>query len=376
MDRVKVGLVGCGNICRQYFERAKQFPILDIAACADLIPERAREAAEKYAIAKACTVEDILADPAIEIILNLTIPAAHAPLSLRAIEAGKHVYVEKPLATTIAEGKHVLDAAHKKGVRVGGAPDTFLGTSHQLCRQLIDDNAIGKPVAVTAFFLSRGPEPWHPDPAFFYKPGGGPMFDMGPYYLTDLINLLGPINRVVGAAGMQIPDRVVGKGPKQGTRLDVETPDHVSGLIHFASGAIGTLVTSFSCLYAQHSGENPITIYGSEGTLAVPDPNRFDGPVKLRRAGEEEWQTLTPEHDHPNGRSLGLAEMAHAIRADRPHRASGELMFAVLNAMESFLTTSTSGHYATLPDGENVRPAMMPVGLGETGELEAALASG
>ena len=375
MERVKVGVIGCGNICRQYFERAKQFPILEMAACADLVPERAKEAAEKYDVPRACTVDELLADREIEIVLNLTIPAAHAPISLRAIEAGKHVYVEKPLATTITEGQHLLDAAGKAGLRVGGAPDTFLGTSHQLCRQLIDDGAIGQPVAATAFFLSRGPEPWHPDPAFFYKPGGGPMFDMGPYYLTALINLLGPIRRVAGAAGMQITDRVVGKGPKQGQKLDVETPDHVTGLIDFAGGAIGTIVTSFATLFPQHSGENPITIYGSEGTLAVPDPNRFDGPVKLRRADDDDWQTLTPEHDHPNGRSLGLAEMAQAIRAERPHRASGELMFSVLHAMASFLATSDAERYQHLPEHAAVRPAMMPAGLGASGELEAAVAT-
>ncbi len=375
MERVKVGVIGCGNICRQYFERARQFPILEMAACADLVPERAREAAEKYDVPRAFTVDALLADPDIEIVLNLTVPAAHAPVSLRAIQAGKHVYVEKPLATTIDEGRRLLDAAAKAGLRVGGAPDTFLGTSHQLCRQLIDDGAIGRPVAATATFMSRGPEPWHPDPVFFYKPGGGPMFDMGPYYLTSLINLLGPIRRVVGSAGTQITERVVGKGPKAGTRLDVETPDHVTGLIDFANHTIATIVTSFACLHPQHSGENPITIYGSEGTLCVPDPNRFDGPVRLRRAGDEDWQTLAPEHDHPNGRSLGLAEMAHAIRADRPHRASGELMFSVLHAMESFLTTSRSERHQHLPEDVAVRPAMMPPGLGAAGELEAAVAT-
>ncbi|MEX0654448.1 MAG: Gfo/Idh/MocA family oxidoreductase [Phycisphaeraceae bacterium] len=370
MNPVKIGIVGCGNISNQYLKLARQFPILDIVACADLNLEAAKAQAQKHDVPRACTVEELLADGEIEIVVNLTIPAAHAPVALKAIAAGKHVYNEKPLGVTPDEGRQMLAAAAKQNVRVGCAPDTFLGTAHQTCRKLIDDGAIGRPVAATAFMLCRGHETWHPSPEFYYKPGGGPMFDMGPYYLTALINLLGPIARATGSAGIQINPRTITSQPLNGQKIEVETPDHVTGTIDFASGAIGTIITSFATAHSPHDGKHPITIFGTDGTLQVPDPNNFDGSILLKTAGDEDYRDVPIEHDHPNGRSLGVAEMAHGIRENRPHRASGEVAFAVLSAMQGFLDAAATGQAQTLDAGFD-RPAMLPLGL-EDGVLAEA----
>ncbi|MFW6058971.1 MAG: Gfo/Idh/MocA family protein [Phycisphaeraceae bacterium] len=375
MEPVKVGVIGCGDIFnKQYAKCAAQYPILEIAACADLDMDKARHAAETHNIPRVCSVDELLADPSIEVVLNLTIPAAHVPVGLQAVEAGKHVFSEKPFGISVSEGQQLIDAAAAKGLRLGCAPDTFLGTSHQTCRLLIDEGAIGTPVAALALFLSRGPEHWHPNPEFYYAPGGGPMFDMGPYYLTALTNLLGPMQRVTGMAGIQIPDRVVGKGApdREGNKIDVKTPDHVAGHIAYTSGAIATIVTSFATAGRTDDGRHPITIFGTEGTLAVPDPNGFDGSILLQPRGEKEWQEIAPRHDHPNGRSLGLAEMCHAIRAERAHRASGELAFAVLAAMEGFLTSSERGAPVEI-NAPAERPEVLSVGLSD-GVLEPAAA--
>lgn len=359
MQPFPIALVGCGNISGQYLERAQQFPILNIAAVSDIDVGRATAQAEKFGVPKACTPEQVYADPSIELVVNLTIPAVHAEVSLQAIEAGKHVYSEKPLAATTQQAKRVLDAARKKDVRVGCAPDTFMGIGHQTVRHAIESGVIGRPVSALAFMLSRGPEPWHPDPEFFYQPGGGPMLDMGPYYLTALVNLLGPIRRVCGMSGILQPDRVVGSGPKKGKKLAVETDDHVAGTVEFTSGAIATIVTSFA---AQHVHPlKHIQVIGTEGTLVVPDPNHFDGDVLLFKDGFPDWQKLDYTHDHPPGRSLGVADMAHAIRGGREHRASGELAFAVLSAMEGFVESSRTGRYCELTV-DYAKPAMMPTG--------------
>ncbi|MFA9477403.1 Gfo/Idh/MocA family protein [Phycisphaerales bacterium AB-hyl4] len=374
MDPVKIGIIGCGNISNQYLELARQFPILDIAACADLNLDAARAQAEKYNVPQACTVEQLLADDRIELVINLTIPAAHASVALKTIEARKHVYNEKPLAVTVDEANQMLAAAEQKQVRIGCAPDTFLGTAHQACRKAIDEGVIGRPVAATAFMLCRGHETWHPSPAFYYKVGGGPMFDMGPYYLTALINLLGPIARVTGSAGIQIDPRTITSQPLNGQTIDVETPDHVAGTIEFAQGAIGTIITSFAAAHSPHDRRHPITIFGTEGTMQVPDPNNFDGSVLVCGVADKEWREVTVEHDHPNGRSLGVADMAHAIRDRRPHRASGEIAFAVLAAMQGFLTAADTGQAQTL-DTSYDRPAMLGLGLSDGVLTEPASAA-
>src|SRR5450432_2098213 len=280
-EKIKVGILGCGNISGQYLEMAKNFPILEIAACSDLDASKTKAASEKYKIPKICSLEEMLADPSIQIVLNLTIPKVHGPTGLQIVQAGKHVYLEKPLSITRDEAKKIMDAAKAKNVRVGCAPDTFMGSGLQTARKLLDAGAIGKPVAFTALMMNYGPEHWHPNPEFFYQVGGGPMFDIGPYYVTAMLNLLGPVKRIAGMAAISAPqraithkDRTTGQPmPKFGQMMPVETPDHVCGTMEFQNGCVGTLITSFASRFATYDGKQPITIYGTDGTMRVPDPN-------------------------------------------------------------------------------------------------------
>jgi predicted dehydrogenase len=361
MEKVKVGIIGCGNISWIYLKNLTElFEITEVSACADLIPERASEMAKKYNIPKACSVEELLADPEIKIVVNLTIPASHAEVSLAAIRAGKSVYVEKPLAVTREDGKKVLDLAREKGVLVGGAPDTFLGGGLQTCRKLIDDGWIGRPVAATAFMVCHGHEGWHPDPEFYYKTGGGPMFDMGPYYLTALVSLLGPIYRVTGSARISFPERTITSQPKHGKVINVEVPTHVAGVLDFKSGAVGTIITSFDVWDSQLPR---IEVYGSEGTMVVPDPNTFGGPVLINRAGGSEWSTIPLTHGYSeNSRGIGVADMAYALISGRKHRANADMTYHVLDIMHGIHDSSREGkHYELLSTCE--RPAGLPLGL-------------
>ncbi len=365
IKKAKVGVVGCGNISGIYFKNGKWLDSIEIVACADLVPERARAKAAEFGIPRSCTVEELLADPEIEIVLNLTIPIAHAEVALAALEAGKCVYNEKPLAITRADGRKMLDLAKSKGLLVGGAPDTFMGGGLQTCRKLIADGAIGEPVAVSAFMLCHGHESWHPDPEFYYKVGGGPMFDMGPYYVTALVSLIGPIRRVTGSARITFPERTITSQPKNGTKINVDVPTHVAGVMDFANGAVGTLVTSFDVW--SHRMPN-IEIYGTEGSLGVPDPNSFGGPVLLRKPGDKDWNDIPLTHIYAeNSRGLGVADMAYALRSGRPARASGELAYHVLDVMHAFHDASRDGRHVELTSG--YRPAPLPVGL-EHGKLD------
>jgi predicted dehydrogenase len=359
---VNVGIIGTGNISSIYLENSKRFENFNVAACADLFVDRAQARAAEYGVPKAYSVDELLADPAIEAVINLTIPRAHGEVGLRAIEAGKHVYNEKPLALTRDEGRALLDAAAAKGLRVGCAPDTFLGGGLQTCRKLIDEGAIGQPVAATAFMLSHGPETWHPDPDFFYQPGAGPMFDMGPYYLTALISLLGPVRRVTGSARISFPERQITSKPKHGAMIQVNTPTHVAGVLDFHQGTVATLVTSFDVWGANVPR---IEIYGSEGSLSVPDPNTFGGPVLLRKAGEREWTEVPVAFGYTaNSRGLGVADMLQATRSGRPHRASGQLAYHVLDLMHAFHDASREGRHIELQSTCD-RPAPMATGLPE-----------
>lgn len=367
MQPVKVGIVGCGAISGIYLKNSHILEMIDVVACADLLLDRAKARAEEYGIPKACTVDELLADPEIEIVVNLTIPKAHAEVALEAVRAGKSVYNEKPLTVEREDGRLLLREAKERGVLVGGAPDTFLGAGLQTCRKLVDDGWIGEPVAATAFMLSHGHESWHPDPVFYYKRGGGPMFDMGPYYLTALVNLIGPVARVTGSTRITFPERTITSKPKYGQTIIVETPTHIAGVMEFASGAIGTIVTSFDVW----GGNVPhIEIYGTEGTLSVPDPNHFGGPVRVRRAGEREWTEVPLTHGYSeNSRGLGVADMAYALRTGRPHRASGELAYHVLDIMHAFHDAAAGGVHVRL-ESTCQRPAPLPVGL-RHGELDA-----
>src|SRR4051794_38866904 len=276
-ERVRVGVIGTGAISGAYLGMAKNFPIVEMAACADVNVEAAKKKAEEFHIPRVCSVDELLADDSIEIVLNLTVPKAHVPIAMRAIEAGKHTYAEKPLGVDREEGRKLLEAANRANKRIGCAPDTFLGAGIQTARKLIDDGAIGRPVAFTAYMQGRGHESWHPSPEFYYEVGGGPMFDMGPYYLTALLNLLGPVKRVMGMASIAIPERTITSQPKFGKKIKVETPDHIVGLIEFENGCTGTIIQSFATIEGGYSGSHPITINGTEAALKVPDPNGFDG---------------------------------------------------------------------------------------------------
>lgn len=335
-----VGIIGCGNISGAYIKASRSFPVLDIRAVADLRPEvAAARAAEHGLVAK--PIGALLSDPSIDLVINLTIPRAHVEVGLRALAAGKHVYSEKPLGIAFAEGKRLIDAAAAAGLRVGSAPDTFLGGAHQTARQLIDKGAIGQPIGGTAFFMCPGHESWHPDPTFYYDFGGGPMLDMGPYYITDLVNLLGPVAQVSGMTSMARRERTITSAPRKGQVMPVHVPTHVSGSLRFANGAIVQIAMSFDVAGHNHL---PLEIYGTEASLIVPDPNNFGGEVKLKRPGSEwEDETVALPYADGNYRSLGVADMAHGILADRPHRASGALALHVLEVMEAFDKSSRTG---------------------------------
>jgi predicted dehydrogenase len=330
--KVKVGLVGCGAISGIYLKNAPRFGNIEIVACADIVPERAQACAAEYNM-KACSVEELLADPEIEIVLNLTIPLGHASVATAALEAGKSVYNEKPLTITREDGQKLLALAQSKGLLVGGAPDTFLGAGLQTCRQLIDEGVIGEPVSATAFMMGHGHESWHPDPEFYYQVGGGPMFDMGPYYLTALTTLIGGVAAVSGSTRITFPTRTITSAKKYGSLIKVEVPTHVAGLLHFANGAVGTLIMSFDVWRANLPF---IEIYGSEGTLSVPDPNTFGGEVRVYKPGQSDWETV--ELTHPfadNSRGLGVADMARALREGGVARADGKLTYHVLDIMHA-----------------------------------------
>ncbi len=356
---VKVGVIGCGTISGIYLKTIKHLKILEAVACADLFLERAQERAAEFEVPRACSVEALLADPEVELVINLTIPAAHAEVALAALQAGKHVYNEKPLAISREDARRLLDLAQERGLLVGAAPDTFLGGGLQTCRKLLDDGWIGEPVAAFAAMTGHGPERWHPDPAFFYKRGAGPMLDMGPYYLTALVALLGPIRRVTGSTRISFPERTITSAPRYGQTITVETPTHIAGVFDFASGVIGTIITSFDVW----SSRLPrIEIYGTRGSLGVPDPNTFGGPVLVRRAGAQDWSEAPLTHGYSeNSRGIGVADMAYALRLGRPQRANGALAYHVLDVMLAFEESSEQGRHIEITSACE-RPA--PLGLG------------
>ena len=364
-EPVKVGVIGCGAISGAYLRGCAPFHILEVVACADLNEARAKARAQEFGIPKVCSVEELLADPEIQIVLNLTVPKAHAELNVAAIDAGKSVYVEKPFAVTRDEGREVVEAAREKNVLVGCAPDTFLGGGGQTCRKLMDEGAIGEPVAAVAFMAGRGHESWHPSPEFYYKPGGGPMFDMGPYYLTALVNLLGPVSRVTASSRITFPERTITSEPLSGTVITVETATHIAGVVDFDNGTIGCVIMSFDVVAHNLPA---IQIYGTEGSMSVPNPNTFRGPVRLRRIGDEDWREIPLTHWDEVGRGIGVADMAYALVHGRPHRASGELAFHVLEVMQAFEEASRSGRHVEI-ESTCTRPAPLPTGL-QPGELD------
>lgn len=340
METTKIALVGVGDISGIYLENlTKLFKQIEVIGVCDLIRERAEKAQAKYGIPKIYdTMYDAFADDEVEIILNLTRPYEHFEVTKEALKAGKHVYSEKPLGATKEEGEQLLALAKEKGLTIGGAPDTFLGASIQTCRKLIDDGYIGTPLGFTASMICRGHESWHPDPAFYYQFGGGPMLDMGPYYITALINLMGRVKGVTSVTKTTFKQRVITSQPHAGQVVDVEVPTYLTGILEFENGATGNLTTTFDVVYKEQAR---FEVYGSEGTLIVPDPNFFGERIYLLRQESGEYKEMPLLFDYKeNSRGLGLADMAVALRNKRPPRANMEQLFHVLDVMTAFQRSS------------------------------------
>ncbi|MFD4605200.1 Gfo/Idh/MocA family protein [Streptomyces sp. NPDC058464] len=334
-----IGVVGAGKISGAYLSTLEGLASVRLTAVTDLDPARARSVAERTGAAEAPDVAALVARDGVDAVLNLTVPAAHAEVALTALAAGKHVYGEKPLAANRKEADAVLAAAREAGLRVGCAPDTVLGTGTQTARKAVDDGLIGRPVAATAFMTTAGHERWHPDPEFYYRPGGGPLLDMGPYYLSALVHLLGPVVRVTGASSRPRAERTIGSGPRAGTVFPVEVDTHVTGVLEHAGGVLSTLLMSFDV----HAARLPrIEVHGTEASLSVPDPNGFDGAVELHRG--DGWQTLPVSAGYRDtGRGIGLADLAEALAQGRPHRASAELAAHVLDVMLTLMDAADQG---------------------------------
>lgn len=348
MSGVKIGIIGVGDISGIYLKNITElFQEIEIAGVCDLVYEKANKAKEEYKLPKIYdTMYDVFADPEVDIVLNLTRPYEHFAVTKAALEAGKHVYSEKPLAATFEEGKQLVAIAEAKDLMLGGAPDTFMGAGIQTCRKLIEDGFIGTPVGAAAFMICRGHESWHPDPEFYYKHGGGPMMDMGPYYITALVNLLGGVSGVTGITKSSFNQRTITSKPKNGTIIDVEVPTYVTGIMNFDSGAIGTIFTTFDVHYKTQAR---LEIYGSEGTLLVPDPNCFGGPIWLLRPEDGELKEMPLMFDYAeNSRALGLADMAKALQTGRDYRASYKQTGHVLEILTSFEKSSNEGKYYSL----------------------------
>jgi predicted dehydrogenase len=329
---MRVGIVGAGNISAQYSASLDRLPQLQVTAVCDLDADRADALAAAHG-ARVLPLTELLESADVDVVLVLTLPASHADVAHAAIAAGKHVYVEKPLATSVAQGRELVKAADAAGVRLGCAPDTVLGTGIQTARAAVDAGRIGAPHTATAFMTTPGHERWHPAPDFYYQPGGGPLLDMGPYYLTSLVHLLGPVVRVTGAASRPHPTRTIGSGPRAGESFDVAVDSTVAGILQHASGALSTLVMSFDVWAARLPR---IEVHGTAGSLSVPDPNVFDGAVELYPAGEQGWVDLgTTAGYRGAGRGYGIADLALAVDEGVAHRAGGELALHVLDVMEA-----------------------------------------
>lgn len=352
MSLLRIGVIGCGNIAMTYLRNAALFRGIAVTACADLLPQQAALRAREFGL-RAMTVPELLAAPDIDLVINLTVPAAHADITHAALAAGKHVFTEKPLGVTAADGARLVEDAAARGLMLGSAPDTFLGAAGRRARQLLDEGAIGRVVTGTAFMLGRGMEHWHPNPAFYYQKGGGPVLDMGPYYITMLVNLLGPAKRVMGMATQGAAERLItAPGPLQGTSFPVSTPTTLLSLIEFASGAVIAFGASWDVY--RHS-QVPIALHGTAGSLHLPDPDTFGGTISLSRHGtpwEEidtsgdlygqiNWPYAAP--DRANYRMLGIADLAAGLRKGRPPRASGSLALHVLEVLEAILRSGESG---------------------------------
>lgn len=353
-DAINIAIIGCGNISDIYLQNLTYFEITNVVAVADIDMNRAESQAAEYEVPYALTPDAVLADPDIDIIVNLTPPNVHAQVALAALQHDKSVYNEKPLTIALDDARQLLALADANGLLVGCAPDTFLGAGIQTCQKLIADGVIGKPIAATAFMLNHGHEHWHPNPAFYYQVGGGPMFDMGPYYLTALSVLMGRVRRVTGSTQVTFAERTVTSQPNFGQTIQVDVPTHVVGVLEFDAGAVATIITSFDVWAATTPH---IEIFGTEGTISVPDPNRFGGEVRLWRNGA--WETVPLVAGFPaNSRGLGVAEMAHAWLQGRTPRASGALGLHVLEIMHAIHESAAAGQHIDITSGFPMPPLL------------------
>ncbi|WP_344477037.1 Gfo/Idh/MocA family oxidoreductase [Nonomuraea monospora] len=338
---VGVAIVGAGVISGQYLRNLNAFPDVRVVAVADLDTDRAAAVAREHDVRVSGTLGAVLSLAEVELVVNLTIPAAHAAVALESLRAGKHVYGEKPLAMDLDEAAKVMAEAEQRGLRVGGAPDTFLGAGLQSAVHALRSGAIGEPIAVTAATQSLGPESWHPSPEFLYARGGGPLFDLGPYYLTALVSMLGPVSRVAAGTRKAREQRVIGSGPKAGTLFPVEVPTHVNALLDFPGSATASATFSFDSAVNRRL----IEIIGTEGALSLPDPNTFEGPLLVRGPSDLDWREL-PVTGTTAGRGIGVLDMARSIRAGTPHRASGALAYHVLELMSAITESGERARFA------------------------------
>ena len=351
----QVGIIGCGVISRAYAANAAAFGTFEIVACTDLLASRRDEIAAEFSL-RPLTVEELLRSDSIDVVLNLTPPAAHASVTRAALEAGKHVYSEKPLAIGVDEAGELCALAESSGVRLGCAPDIFLGSAYQKARSLLDEGAIGEPLAVSAAMLAGGQEAWHPDPDIFYRDGAGPLLDMGPYYVTAIVSLLGSVQRVSGFASTFVADRTIKVGPRRGERFTAETPTHITSLLELEGTATATLVTTFE---APGHYASTMLVHGSDGELSLPDPNGFAGPVRIRR-GRGAWEGVPyTSRGAADARGVGLHDMVEAIAEGRPHRATAELAAHVVDVARSILASSENGS-AVAVDSTAERPEALP----------------
>jgi predicted dehydrogenase len=353
---VGVAVVGCGTISREYLRNLTSFPDLRVLFCADLDLRRAKKQAAAYGVPQGGTVAQALRRPDVELVVNLTIPAAHAEVTAAALAAGKSVWTEKPLALDTATGQRLLAEAEQAGLWLGCAPDTVLGAGLQTARRLMDAGAIGVPQTALALMQSPGPERWHPDPEFLFQPGAGPLFDIGPYYLSWLATIFGPAERVAAAGRRSYDTRVIGCGPRAGTKFRVEVPTHISALIEYAQGPAATLVLSFESPLPRPSF---VEITGTEATLALPDPNRFDGEIRLRATDADDWQVL-PVSGAADGRGLGVLDMARALRGGGRPRASGEMGLHVVETMEAIARSAADHSFEPVRSAFDLPPTLDP----------------
>ncbi|MCB1497730.1 MAG: Gfo/Idh/MocA family oxidoreductase [Bauldia sp.] len=358
--RAAIGIIGCGVISDTYFELAPLFRGVEIVACADIAPASAKAKAEQYSV-RALSVDALLKDAEIDAVINLTVPDAHYAVNLEILSAGKHAYTEKPLALTYKEARKLVAEADRRGLKLGAAPDTFLGAAGQTARRLLDKGAVGEVVGGTAHVLNHGMEHWHPSPTFFFRPGGGPIFDIGPYYLATLVNLLGPVKSVAAMAGKGFAERIVSAdGPMKGKRIRVTTPTSINALLEFRSGAQVTIGASWDVW--KHGHANPIEIYGTEGTMLVPDPNFFSGVVSCSRNdgdyvetdtaslpfGAANWSPRPGVPKRANYRMAGVADLVDAVSRDREPRCSGRLAAHIVEIMESILVSGRERRFVRM----------------------------